>query len=779
MTDFKRTEQEIHGDRDYAEAIFRTDPDPLVVLRADLKVDRANKAFYKTFKSTPQETENVLIYELDHGQWDIPKLRQLLEEIIPRNSFFNDFEVTHEFDGIGRRTMLLNARRLDTVSGATRKIVLRIEDITQRQQAEDARLQLAAIVEFSSDAIISKNLDGIITSWNRSAERLFGYTAREAIGQKVAMLIPPDRQNEELEILRRIRRGESIDHYETVRLRKDASRLHVSLTVSPVKDAGGRVVGASKIARDITARRRAAEALRESEERYRSLFESIDEGFCVIEVLFDSQQRAIDFVYVETNPAFGKQTGIHGAQNRRVLELAPALERHWFETYGRVALTGEPVRFQDRAEVLGRWFDVYAFRVEAPELRRVAVLFTDITQQREAREALRQSEERYRTLFNLGPVAIYSIDSSGVIRDFNRRAAELWGREPAVGDSDQRFCGSFKMFRPDGSYMPHDQCPMAEVISGKISEARDAEVIIERPDGSRITALVNIRPLKNGQGEVTGAINCFYDITERLRIEGALRESKALVALKQAELQIQQQRDELSRLSRLAMLGEFSASLAHELNQPLSAIMCNVAAAQHQLSDDPPDLGEIQKTIEEIVAADHRASEIIQGLRLLYRRGSVHMQSLDLNALVRDLLKLLQHDVAKWDVDLSTELASELPAVNRDPVQLQQVLLNLVTNGCNAMTDAERKGRKLFVRTNALPEGVRVTVADSGRGIPPESLPRIFDPFYSTRADGMGLGLTVCRAIIDSHCGRLWAENNPDAGASFHFMLPAVEASGK
>ena len=150
----------------------------------------------------------------------------------------------------------------------------------------------------------------------------------------------------------------------------------------------------------------------------------------------------------------------------------------------------------------------------------------DLTERKRAEEAIRQSEERYRTLFDLGPMAVYTIDISGVIRDFNRHAAELWGREPALGDTDQRFCGSFKMFRPDGSFMPHHQCPMAQVVSGKISALHNGEVLIERPDGSHVTVLVNIRPLKNDLGEVTGAINCFYDITERKRAEEALRKSE-------------------------------------------------------------------------------------------------------------------------------------------------------------------------------------------------------------------------------------------------------------
>ena len=154
-------------------------------------------------------------------------------------------------------------------------------------------------------------------------------------------------------------------------------------------------------------------------------------------------------------------------------------------------------------------------------------LHREIDERRQAEETLRASEERFRTLFELGPIGVYTCDASGMLQDFNARAAELWGRRPTPGDPAERFCGSFQMFRPNGSFMPHEQCPMADVVSGRIPEVLDGEVIIKRPDGSQVTVIVNIRPLKNQHGEVTGAINCFYDITERKRNEAAVLASEA------------------------------------------------------------------------------------------------------------------------------------------------------------------------------------------------------------------------------------------------------------
>ena len=251
----KRGLEQAKEARDQAQAIVATVREPLVILDADLRVVTANESFYETFQVRRSETERQSLFDLGNSQWNIPQLRAQLEEVLPRDSAFEDFEVEHDFEAIGGRTMLLNARRVLSATGEPAMILLAIEDVTERRRAEQAIRQLAAIVEGSEDAIVGKTLDGVITSWNRGAERMFGYTAGEVVGRLITVIIPPERLDEEVDLLTRLRRGEGV-HYETVRVRKDGGRLDISLTVSPVRDTAGQIIGASTIARDITERQR-------------------------------------------------------------------------------------------------------------------------------------------------------------------------------------------------------------------------------------------------------------------------------------------------------------------------------------------------------------------------------------------------------------------------------------------------------------------------------------------------------------------------------------------
>jgi PAS domain S-box-containing protein len=260
-------------------------------------------------------------------------------------------------------------------------------DISAHKQAEEARLRLAAIVETTDDAIITKSLDGIITSWNAAAERIFGYRVEEMVGQSIRRLLPAERQDEEDMILARLRRGERVDHFETVRRTKDGRLLDISVTISPLQDARGTIIGASKIARDITARKRAEEAVRESQARYRRLFEAIDEGFCIIEKVDGAAGEPVEFRYVEANPAFAAQTGARDVVGKTIGQVFPSEPQEWRDTYDVVLRTGEPRRFEHTLVSQGRELDLYAFRVEDGTQRRVAVLFKDVTAYKRAEAA--------------------------------------------------------------------------------------------------------------------------------------------------------------------------------------------------------------------------------------------------------------------------------------------------------------------------------------------------------------------------------------------------------
>jgi C4-dicarboxylate-specific signal transduction histidine kinase len=244
---------------------------------------------------------------------------------------------------------------------------------------------------------------------------------------------------------------------------------------------------------------------------------------------------------------------------------------------------------------------------------------------------------------------------------------------------------------------------------------------------------------------------------------------------RRAEREAEEQRQQLTHLNRVAMLGELSGALAHELNQPLTAILSNAQAAQHLLASDRIDAAELREILCDIADEDRRAGAVIGRLRALFKKGETHVQALDANELVNDVLHLASGDLASRSIDSVMYLSSELPPVRGDRVQLQQVLLNLVMNACEAMSGSEPGVRTLTLRTQRTADGgVQLSVSDNGPGVPADRLDRLFEPFFTTKQQGLGLGLSISRSIVSAHGGRLWAENNSGLGATFHLALPPV-----
>jgi len=416
---------------------------------------------------------------------------------------------------------------------------------------------------------------------------------------------------------------------------------------------------------------------------------------------------------------------------------------------------GSRVEFREPTVWQRHWLSIIgALAVGLVQAALIALLVLNLARRWRVERSLRESQERTILAATAADLGLWEWD---VTRD------QVWftsaGRVQ-LGDLAPTNLGGFmRLVHPD------DHAEVGRALTSAMSGAGDFECVhrIVLPHGEPL------RVASIGRME--------FDAGGRpLRLRGASRD---ITRSHQVELEVQRQRDELAHLARVAALGELSGSLAHELRQPLTAILMNARAAERVLGRAGSDPSEVRGILGDIVADDQRAAEIIQRLQHLFKKGEVRRQPTDVNELVRQVTKLAHGELVLTGVELETDLAPELPSIQGDDVQLQQVLLNLVANACHAMADGLAPRRCLSVRTAATGQGVHVTVSDRGPGIPAEDLERIFDPFVSSRPDGMGLGLAVCRTIVHAHGGALWAENDLESGARFHFTLPlAVDETG-
>jgi two-component system sensor kinase FixL len=483
------------------------------------------------------------------------------------------------------------------------------------------RAYLAAIAASANDAIVGKDLDGIIVFWNEAAERLLGYKADDIIGQPVTVLMATERVPEEAHILARIRNGETLAHFETERITQSGRVIPVSLTVSPVRDAGGQLIGASKIIRDLS----------------------------------DSQR------------------------------IAQALQR---------------------------------------------------------REALLQS------ILDTVPDALVVIDTTGTVQSFSPAAQRMFGYTPIemVGQSVNRLMPQREASAHDG-YMTHYLATGERHIIGV-----GRVVLGQRKDGTQF-------PLELQVGEVLVAgthlfTGFLHDLTERQDRDRRLNELQA----------------DLIHMSRLNELGQMVSALSHEVNQPLTAIANYAAGLRRMLAHE--DAPALRNAVEKVAEQADRARRIVQSLRSLVRKEARERQLERLEPIIQETSALALIGTSRL-VNLDLNIAPGAAHAYIDRVQIQQVLLNLMRNAVEAMGASPQ--RKLSISTRANGDMVEVSVSDTGPGLTPEMRDRLFHPFTTTKADGLGIGLSICRTIIEAHGGELTCQSHEGQGTDFRFTLPRSE----
>jgi PAS domain S-box-containing protein len=372
--------------------------------------------------------------------------------------------------------------------------------------------------------------------------------------------------------------------------------------------------------------------------------------------------------------------------------------------------------------------------------------------------ALRKSEERFRVVVESAPNAIVMIGPTGLIEMVNAQTERVFGysRNELLGQP-------IEMLVPERYRHNHPGLRtsfFADPESRPMGAGRDLYGL--RKDGSEFPVEIGLNPIETDEG--TMVLSAVVDISDR----------------KQKEERIHTAISMLAHMNRVATAGELSATIAHEVSQPLAAMVANANAALRWLAHATPDLDEARAALKRIADGGHRASEVIESVRAMFKRDSQEKAAIDFNDLIQDVLGLLRVELQTQGIVVQTGLTRPLPLALGHSGQLQQVILNLLRNAADAMGSVTCRARILTVKSTVYdPDGVLVSVEDSGTGIDPKHIDRIFDSFFTTKSEGLGMGLSICRSIIEAHDGRLWASSGVDHGSVFNVQLPAFRPEVK
>jgi PAS domain S-box-containing protein len=612
---------------------------------------------------------------------------------------------------------------------------------------------LAAIIESSGDAIVTKTLDGIVTSWNPAAEQIFGYPAREMVGRSITTLFPPDRLGEETEFQRRMLAGQRVDHFETVRVTKDGALIDVSVNLSPIRAADGRVLGISKIARDISARKAAEARLRAHERLLHITLASIGDAV----VTTDTPGR-VTFL----NPVAERLTGwpLAEGMGREVLEVMRLVNertgRPAENPVVRVLREGIVVGLANHTAIIAR--DGTRRPIEdsgAPivdehgRLFGAVLVFHDIT----ARRAIERDLQRLASIVASSDDAIVGKTTEGIITSWNAGAERIFGYPAAevVG-------------RPITVLLPPDRAAEEIMFLEAIARGEQIshfETVRIRKDGRRISVSVTLSPIRDEDGAVVGISKIARDITEGVELRA--REGEAY-----------RQAAEANRVK-----DEFLATLSHELRTPLGSIFGWIRMLQAGHLD-----GDRTRHALTVMERNCRAqmaliSDLLDMSRVVTGRIRLDLRSVDLAEVVRTALDGARPTALAKSIEIAFQPAAGVPRVAADPERMQQVVWNLLSNAVK-FTDT---GGRVEVGVERADAGARLWVTDTGIGIAPDLLPHIFDAFRqadssATRTHGgLGLGLAIVRQLVELHGGTVAATSDgPGHGTTFTVTLPSAVA---
>jgi len=677
------------------------------------------------------------------------------------------------------------------MSGSEKSIETQRDKAAFRESDEHYR----AVAEAATDAIITIDSDSTILIVNPAAEKIFGYSSQEMIGQPLTMLMPEYlRHLHKAGVTRYVETGQKHIGWTAVQLpglHKSSAQIPLELSFAEFTNNGRRFF--TGIARDITERKRLQDrqarltrhavlqaevsaAVSESEKSTREMLQicasaivrHLDAAFARIWLLNNEQK------VLELGASAGLYTHLDGAHARipvgsfKIGLIAAVQKPHltnnvqtdervsdkeWARREGMISFAGYPLLVEGRTVGVMAMFARHSLEQDAIEaLESIAPVIAQGIERKRTEDTLRDTQRLIQAIFDNSSAVIHVQDLDGHFVLVNRKFEEVAG----LRSQDILGKTSFDLFPLNA--VAYDAGDRQVIETGIASET---EEVFTSDRGDRVF-LTTKSLLSDESGKPYALFGISAEITERKKAEADLREMQM----------------ELAHLNRVMTVGELAASIAHEINQPLAAIVWNANAALRWLGLDPPNLAKAHDSAELIIRDGDRATQVLARIRALLKKTPPSKTSLDVNEFINEVVALAQSEIVQHSIRLRVELANDLPKVPGDRIQLQQVTLNLIVNAVEALLSIDDRERTLLITSGRFNDNeVRIAVSDNGPGIDPQTAQHVFDAFCTTKPEGMGMGLAISRSIIDAHGGRLWTEPNGQFGATFQFTLPIAASA--